>query len=131
MYEVIIREHFSAAHQLRDFDGICENLHGHNWKVEVVIVAEKLNSIGVVVDFSVVEKYTKEVIDIFDHQVLNEIPYFHDFNPSAENISRFVFEELKKKLSHEPVQVKKVTIWETDNLGASYYGRDKEVEALR
>ncbi len=125
MYEVVIRDHFSAAHQLRDFNGICENLHGHNWKVEVQVISEKLNTIGIVVDFSIVEKYTKEVIDIFDHQVLNEIPFFKDFNPSAENIARFVFEELQKKLSQEPVQVKKITIWETDNFGASYVGCSK------
>ena len=120
MYEVIVRDHFSAAHQLRDCGGVCENIHGHNWKIDVVVASKKLDQIGVVVDFKIVENKLKEVIDIFDHQILNSIPYFQDANPSAENIARYCFEELKQKLSALPVKVKKVTIWETDTCGASY-----------
>lgn len=122
MYEVIVRDHFSAAHQLRNCGVVCENLHGHNWKVDVVVAAEKLDSIGVVVDFKVVEDATKEVLDVLDHQVLNHIPYFQDVNPSAENIARYFFENIKKSVSRHPVQIKKVTVWETDLLGASYSG---------
>lgn len=127
MYQVIVQDHFSAAHQLRGLDGVCENLHGHNWKVDVVVEAQTLDSWGCVVDFHWVEKELKEILDQFDHQILNEIPYFQDVNPSAENVARFCFEELSRKLenlSHpegEHTRVKKVTIWETDRLGASFY----------
>lgn len=121
MYEVIVRNYFSAAHQLRDFQGICENLHGHNWKIEVIVNSQVLDQIGVVVDFQIVEDKTKEILDVFDHQVLNNIAVFQDINPSAENIARFCFEELKQKLSsYTNIQVKKVTIWETDQYGASF-----------
>lgn len=121
MYEVMVRSHFSAAHQLRNFQGICENLHGHNWKIEVIVESQCLDSMGVVIDFQMVEDKTKEILDIFDHQVLNHIPYFQDVNPSAENISRYCFEELKRKLAqNSKVQIKKITIWETDEYGASF-----------
>ena len=120
MYEVIVRGKFSAGHQLRDINGICENLHGHNWAIEVVVSAEKLNEIGILIDFSVVEKFTKEITHQLDHQLLNDLPLFQDINPSAENISHFIFNELQIKLTVHPIRVKKVTVWETDGLGASY-----------
>lgn len=120
MYEVIVREHFSAAHQLRDISGICENLHGHNWRVDIFVTAEKLNDIGIVVDFKIVEDAAKEIIDRLDHQILNDLPVFHDLNPSAENIARYIYEELRRKLPADSTQVHKVTVWETDNCGASY-----------
>ena len=100
MYEVIIKSRFSAAHQLRHLGGICENLHGHNWNVDIHVISEKLNDIGVVIDFEAVENVAKKIIeDQFDHQVLNEIPYFQDVNPSAENIARYLFEEINRALS--------------------------------
>ena len=120
MYEVIIRQRFSAAHQLRDVSGIYENLHGHNWKVELVVSAKSLDPIGLVIDFKIVDDVAKEIVDRFDHQVLNEIPLFQDLNPSAENIARIIFEDLKEKLISYSVQLKKVTVWETDTYGASY-----------
>ena len=120
MYEVIVRGKFSAGHQLRGVDGVCENLHGHNWAIEVVVAAEKLNEIGIVVDFSIVERYTREITSGLDHCVLNDLPVFQDINPSAENISKFIFLKLNEKLSEYPIQVKKITVWETESLGASY-----------
>ncbi|HBQ21229.1 MAG: 6-carboxytetrahydropterin synthase QueD [Deltaproteobacteria bacterium GWA2_38_16] len=121
MYDVIIKDHFSAAHQLRDCGGICENLHGHNWGVEIIVSSQKLDSIGTVVDFKIVQDKTKEILDVFDHQLLNTIPPFTDINPSAENIARVCFDQLKEKLSSYPILVKKVIIWETDHCGASFY----------
>ena len=120
MYEVIVRDHFSAAHQLRDYGGICENLHGHNWKIEVSVSSPHLDKMGVVVDFKIVEDKIKEILDLFDHQVLNHLPVFQDLNPSAENIARFCFEELRKKCASYPIEIQKITIWETDLYGASY-----------
>ena len=128
MYEVIIRDHFSAAHQLRDYGGICENLHGHNWKIEVIVSSSKLDAMGVVLDFKIVEDKTKEILDTFDHQVLNQVSIFQDLNPSAENIARFCFQELKEKLASYPIQVQKVTIWETDSYGASYSGGYRDTQ---
>lgn len=120
MYEVIVKEHFSAAHQLRDISGHCENLHGHNWRVDVFIRAETVNEIGIVIDFEAVEEAVKEIIDRFDHQVLNELSVFQDLNPSAENIARYIYEELKQRLSSGSIRTHKVTVWETDSYGASY-----------
>ena len=118
MYEVMVRDHFSAAHQLRDSAGKCENLHGHNWQVDVVVEAEGLTEGGVVIDFDILKKHIKELLDRFDHRVLNDIPYFQDVNPSAENIAHYVFGELKR-VCHS-ARIKKVTVWETGSCGASY-----------
>lgn len=120
MYEIIVKEHFSAAHQLRDISGICENLHGHNWRVDISVSSEILNDIGIVVDFKVVEDASKKIIDCLDHQILNELAIFQDLNPSAENIARYICEELKRKLDRDSFRVRKVTVWETDTYGASY-----------
>ena len=120
MYEVIVKKHFSAGHQLRDHAGTCENLHGHNWKVDIVVASEKLNDIGLVIDFEDVERAADKIIDRLDHITLNDIPYFQDANPSAENIARYIFEEIKLKITHANVHMKRVTVWETDKLGASY-----------
>ncbi|MBI4040637.1 MAG: 6-carboxytetrahydropterin synthase [Deltaproteobacteria bacterium] len=122
MYEVIVKNHFSAAHQLKSEKGVYENLHGHNWKIDVVVEAPQLDAIGTVIDFSVVEHETQCLVDLFDHRVLNELKCFEDLNPSSENVARFCFESLKEKLKAYPIQLKKVTIWETDFLGASYRG---------
>jgi len=120
MYEVIVKKGFSAAHQLRDSQGVFENIHGHNWQVDIAVGTQKLDPMGVVADFKIVEESVDAVIQPLDHQTLNEIPCFEDVNPSAENIARYIFEELKRKLSTHPFQVKKITVWETRNCGASY-----------
>ena len=100
MYELNIKDHFSAAHNLREYKGDCEKLHGHNWQVEVVVETEILNSEGLGIDFRLLSKYLKEIISILDHQYLNELEPFKKENPSTENISRFIYEKIKKKLQN-------------------------------
>lgn len=120
MFEIIIEEAFSAAHNLRDYKGECENLHGHNWKVEITLESDKLNSQGIVIDFKDAKRITKELIGNFDHKYLNELSDFKINNPTTENISKLLFYELNDKLP-EDVTVKKVTTWESDGFGASYF----------
>ncbi|MDD5065586.1 MAG: 6-carboxytetrahydropterin synthase QueD [bacterium] len=122
MYELIIHDYFSSAHNLQGYKGKCENLHGHNWKVEVVIGCRKLNAIGMAVDFKILKKYLKSVLDLLDHKYLNEIPYFRKKNPSAENIAEFIYLRLQKPLkSIKNITLKKVITWEGQNSGASFY----------
>lgn len=120
MFGIIVEEVFSASHNLRDYKGECENLHGHNWKVQIVLESEKVNSQGIVIDFKDVKKITKELIGNFDHKYLNELNDFTKNNPTTENISKLLFYELKDKLPEE-ISVKKVTTWESEDFGASYY----------
>ena len=95
MFELTIITHFAAAHQLRDFSGPCENLHGHNWKIEVSVASDILNEAGIVVDFAVIKKKTAAIIKELDHCFLNELDHFKDHNPSSENIAQYIAGRLK------------------------------------
>jgi 6-pyruvoyltetrahydropterin/6-carboxytetrahydropterin synthase len=121
MYEVAIEASFSAAHFLRNYRGKCENLHGHNWKVEVTVDSDGLDEIGMLIDFKVLKEKTRIVIDQLDHCHLNELPAFTQLNPSSENIAYYLFTQLKKELEGERVRLRKVTVWESEESKATYY----------
>lgn len=119
MYRLMICTHFAAAHNLMNYQGDCENLHGHNWKVEVTVATDRLDKAGLGVDFKILKKETNRILDRLDHTYLNELAFFRDVSPSSENIARFVFEELGK-VFQGPVTVESVCIWESDHACATY-----------
>ncbi len=121
MYELMVETQFSAAHQLRGYKGKCENLHGHNWRVQVVITAEKLNDIGLAMDFHELKKMTNELISTLDHSVLNEVFPFTEINPSSENVAKWMYDSIKKKLNSNNIAVASVTVWEAETASATYY----------
>lgn len=122
MYEVSVRGDFSSSHHLRDYDGKCENVHGHNWNVEVVYMSEKLNNVGLVIDFKILKEKLNEVLDTLDHTDLNAIQYFQKFNPSSENIAYYIFMQLSKIPDlYNKAQLKCVRVWETEGSCATYY----------
>ena len=118
-YELIIQTQFAAAHDLRGYDGNCERLHGHNWRVDVVLRGEKLDALGMVVDFREAKRLIEQVTGRLDHQYLNDLEPFRHQNPTTENIARALFDALAAGLP-EGVVVAKVTAWESDHCGASY-----------
>jgi len=120
MYHLTIYTHFAAAHNLVNYQGDCENLHGHNWKVEVTVSARELDKAGLGIDFKILKKETKAMLALLDHKYLNELSFFKDRSPSSENISRFLFEELSGRLNTSNVTVTKVNVWESENACASY-----------
>ena len=122
MYELKTVSQFGAAHQLRDFGGKCENLHGHNWKIEVYVKGKKLGHDGLLMDFGLIKKATKKVLDGLDHKFLNDLEYFKEINPSSENIARHIYEALSQELNDEDVRVSRVTAWESDSACATYFG---------
>lgn len=122
MYELTVIRQFSAAHQLREFRGNCERLHGHNWKVEVSLTGEELNDAGLLIDFKEVKEATDRTLGELDHSFLNELPHFRDQNPSSENIAAYIFEKLSTTLNNNRIKVTKVTAWESDSARASYLG---------
>ncbi|SFM42656.1 6-carboxytetrahydropterin synthase QueD [Thermodesulforhabdus norvegica] len=122
LYEVKIQAGFAAAHQLRNFRGKCENLHGHNWKVEVVVRGTRLDECGILVDFGELKKATNELLEELDHKLLNDHPCFRDVNPSSEHIARFIFQRLSQKFNGKYRWVHCVSTWESDNACATYYG---------
>jgi 6-pyruvoyltetrahydropterin/6-carboxytetrahydropterin synthase len=128
MYELKIITEFSAAHNLRNFRGKCEALHGHNWKVEVVVRGSGLDDSGVVLDFAEVKGATKEIMEEIDHRYLNDLPFFTTHNPSSENIARYIFERLQNKIDNDRVRVSRVTAWESQDACATYLG-ESDVQA--
>ena len=122
MFEVAVEQGFSSAHALRNYKGRCENVHGHNWKVRVVIEGEKLDQTGMLVDFLDIKSLMGEIVDRIDHQFLNEIPPFDVVNPSAENIAEYFYQQMSGRLHSTPVpvRIREVKIWETEIQSATY-----------
>jgi 6-pyruvoyltetrahydropterin/6-carboxytetrahydropterin synthase len=120
VYELKIISQFAAAHQLREFHGKCEQLHGHNWKIEVYVKGERLGEDGLLIDFGVVKENTKKVLQELDHKFLNDLTFFNKVNPSSENIARYIYDYLSSRLNNENVRVSRVTAWESDTACATY-----------
>lgn len=125
MYEVTIRETFSAAHSLRNYGGRCEELHGHNFKVDVTVEASELDEVGLALDFRTLKEETRKVISLLDHAFLNDLDPFREKNPSSENIAKFIYEGLSRRLQVQGIRVKRVRVWESDSACASYLGEAK------
>ncbi len=125
MFELKIVTHFAAAHQLKMVGEKCENLHGHNWKVEVYVTGENLNDAGVLMDFGEIKKSMAEIMTQLDHKFLNEVEPFHDgYPPSSENIAYHIAKELQKSIKDPAITVSRVTAWESENAGATYIVRN-------
>jgi 6-pyruvoyltetrahydropterin/6-carboxytetrahydropterin synthase len=122
MFEIAVEQGFASAHALRNYKGRCENVHGHNWKVRVVIEGEKLDQTGMLVDFLDVKSLMGDILDRIDHQFLNEIPPFDVVNPSAENIAEYFYQQMTGGLEDTPVpvRIREVKIWETEIQSATY-----------
>jgi 6-pyruvoyltetrahydropterin/6-carboxytetrahydropterin synthase len=123
MFEISVYSHFSGAHRLRYLHGKCEELHGHNWKVEASVVSGRLNKEGVVIDFKILKQKVEKVLKSLDHSYLNDHPYFSGKEPSSENIAKYVFDKLKGELKGHPATLKRVTAWESEAACATYFGR--------
>lgn len=120
MFELIVESEFAAAHNLRDYKGACENVHGHNWRVQIVLKSERLNKQGMVMDFKDIKEAIESILDEYDHRYLNQLDKFNIDNPTTENVSKLIYYTLNSRLPKE-IAVKKVTTWESEQFGASYY----------
>lgn len=117
MFEIKVRSDFSAAHNLRNYEGKCERLHGHNWIVEAVFRYERVDENGLAVDFKIAKAALKDAIEPLDHLYLNELARFKKTNPTSENIARFIYESIKKKME----SVYSVAVWENERSCAVYH----------
>ncbi|MFZ5765002.1 MAG: 6-carboxytetrahydropterin synthase QueD [Thermodesulfobacteriota bacterium] len=120
MFDVFIKTHFSAGHHLRNYPGNCEKPHGHNWNVEVTVRAERLDELGMGIDFRTVKAAVKKVMDDLDHRDLNEHPAFREKNPSSENLAAHIFNELKNELRSDRYHLHAVMVGETESTGVIY-----------
>lgn len=121
MFEVSVRATFSGAHRLKGYRGKCENIHGHNWDVEVFIGAETLDKQGISIDFRLLRRKLNNVLAALDHRDLNKGAFFNKNNPSAENIARYIYIKLKKPVGSKGVFLRRVSVWETKDSCATYF----------
>jgi 6-pyruvoyltetrahydropterin/6-carboxytetrahydropterin synthase len=120
-FEVMIERNFSSAHQLRGYKGKCENLHGHNYKIEIYARGRELDNIGLLVDFVELKEAADEVVQYLDHRNINELePFDEELNPSAENLARYILERISARVGDERVQIYKVRCFETPTSVATY-----------
>jgi 6-pyruvoyltetrahydropterin/6-carboxytetrahydropterin synthase len=121
MFEVSVRESFSGAHRLKGYRGKCENIHGHNWDVEVSIGTEGLDRQGISIDFRSLRRKLKHVLAALDHRDLNKLAFFRKNNPSAENIARYIYIKLKGAVGLKGACLRRVSVWETKDSRAVYF----------
>ena len=119
MYLLTVEKIISTAHQLRNYEGPCARTHGHNWKIQIEVQSKTVNKTGIAIDFSELDKLLWNVIGPFDHQLLNSVTPFNEINPTAENIAKYIFEQIKS-LIPPGISLQRVNLWETDNYMVSY-----------
>ena len=119
-YTLKVVTDFAASHALRNYEGACQRIHGHNWKVEVEVLATRLDDVGMGIDFKVIKRATNDVLDKLDHYHLNDIPPFDEINPTAENIAAYIFKNVAEIVNQEHINVSAVTVWETERACVRY-----------
>ena len=126
MYELTVKAAFSAAHSLRDYEGPCCNVHGHNWAVEVVVRGDRLQPNGMLVDFADIKEATSEVLSRLDHTNLNEVTPFDRINPTSENLARYIYEQVGERVNTSDLTVTRVNVREAETSCASYFEDTRE-----
>ncbi|MDD4012603.1 MAG: 6-carboxytetrahydropterin synthase QueD [Candidatus Omnitrophica bacterium] len=117
MYTITVRSRFSSAHNLRGYKGKCEELHGHNWSVELTAASSDLDELGMVMDFTDLKRELGEILFLLDHKYLNNVVPFDTVNPTSENIAKYIYSKMKIRI---PVKIVRVTVWETEGASATY-----------
>jgi len=120
-YELMIETYFAAAHSLRDYPGDCARLHGHNWRVDLYVICEKLDNLGLAVDYKVLKRELKAALAAWDHYNLNDVAPFDTVNPSSENVARILYEDMAKRLDDERLHVSRIVIGETCTARVTYW----------
>jgi 6-pyruvoyltetrahydropterin/6-carboxytetrahydropterin synthase len=120
MFKLIVKKEFSAAHILHGHPGDCKRMHGHNWLVEAEVRGSNTNEIGMVIDFKDIKNNLQDIIGKLDHQYLNDIEPFINENPTAENISKYIYKELSKNINTDNIKVSEIKLWETSNSAVTY-----------
>jgi 6-pyruvoyltetrahydropterin/6-carboxytetrahydropterin synthase len=120
MYKLNVTSSFSSAHKLDGYNGMCKNLHGHNWKVRLCVMCDTLDDIGMAMDFGILKAKLNSFLAGLDHQYLNDLPAFQTMNPTSENLARYIFEQMGMLLSGCPCEVVEVEVWESEKASVIY-----------
>jgi 6-pyruvoyltetrahydropterin/6-carboxytetrahydropterin synthase len=120
MYKLSVYDYFSAAHRLRGYEGLCSNVHGHNWKVRVTFQTDTLDSLGMAMDFKVLKGKLTEILKQLDHTFLNELVIFKDINPTSENIAQYIFESLSESFKGSSIWLLEAEVQESEKVSVIY-----------
>ncbi|MCK5242476.1 6-carboxytetrahydropterin synthase QueD [bacterium] len=121
MYDIIIEQEISSGHKLRGYQGKCENVHGHNWKIRLEVSRPELDDSGLAIDFNDLKKILQGILEKYDHRMLNDLPEFAKTNPTSENLARIIYQECKTAIVTLPIQMIAVTVWESSKASIRYY----------
>ena len=121
MYKLNVTSHFASAHKLLGYEGLCKNLHGHNWKVRVGIECQNTDEIGMTIDFGDVKKALNDIMEVLDHSYLNDLEPFKKENPTSENIAKYIYKEMKTKITVEGCKIADVEVWESERSSMVYF----------
>ena len=121
IFEIYIKTHFAAAHTLKGYPGNCANLHGHNWHVELFVRCQRLDDIGIGIDFRILKEKVNEILEDLDHQHLNDLSMFTQENPTSETVARYLYQILSKRLNNERISVARIRVSETQDTGVFYW----------
>ena len=121
MFELMIEEFFSAAHRLRNIKGVKEKIHGHNWKIQLYILSKNLTPNGISIEFGELKKELRGLIDPLDRSFINEVFPFTEINPTSENLSKWIYDTLSKRLDTEDLEVSRIVVSEVEGVSATYY----------
>ena len=122
MFELCIGDKISSAHFLPGYEGRCKNIHGHTWKIEIFLRGKKLDDLGMIVDFAILKKQVKDFLEHIDHIHLNDLKYFQENSPTAENIAKYIYDNFSRIIA--PVILEKVNVWESEQAYVSYFEED-------
>ena len=119
MFTISVETHFWASHQLTMPDGSKEPVHRHNWLVTADVSSDKLNNMGIVMNFQSLSAILNKTIAEFDNSALDKIDYFQKNNPSAENVAKYIYEKLVPKLP-EGVRLRNIRVVEEPGCSAKF-----------
>ena len=120
MFKLKVEGAFEAAHRIVGYPGKCNRLHGHNWRVEIELIGSELDELGMLVDFGEAKKYLSEVLNTLDHNYINDLPSFSDKNPTAENLAKYIYDELDKRLKDKQATLTSVSVYESPHSSVTY-----------
>ncbi|MFI5304754.1 MAG: 6-pyruvoyl trahydropterin synthase family protein [Nitrospiria bacterium] len=121
MFEIMVEDSFSAAHKLRNQAAKPEKIHGHHWKIQLFVLSKDLNSSGVSVEFSQLKRELRSLIDPLDRSFINEVFPFTEINPTSENISKWLYDTLTKRIDSDDMEVSRIVVSEEEGVSATYF----------
>ena len=120
MFIINIKSNFSAAHNLVGYKGDCAKVHGHNWNVRLALKCNKIDELGMTIDFKILKSKFNNLLQEFDHENLNSLKCFENSNPTSELIAQKIFEKAQLVFNNESTSVFEIEVSESEKYSVIY-----------